>query len=334
MSPHSAEPGVVSRDLSVNTSGCLGVTRPGSLRRLAYLRRPEQPGTLGPREVRIAVYAAGLNFRDILTVVGRYPTTQLLLGLEAAGVVIGAGAEVRDLAVGDRVFGLAKGAFGAVTTTDERLVALLPPDWTYAQGASVSLAFLTAIMALEVCAGLRPGQTVLVHAAAGGVGMAAVQLAFQRGAEVFGTAQPAKWPMLKAAGLDDAHLASTRDLEFAEKFEAATEGRGLDVIVNSLAGDYARHSARLVGATGHFVELGLTDRAPASPGKWHRLHLDSADKGWFQPTLYRLVAMFSRGELRHLPLTLFDISQAQEAFQLMARSRHVGKVVLTLTPGE
>lgn len=333
MNPGSADPVAVAPRPPPRASQCLGVTRAGSLQQLAYLRRPDRPGTLGPREIQIAVHAAGLNFRDILTVVGRYPTTQRLLGLEAAGVVTAAGPGVTGLTAGDRVFGLAKGSFGAVTTTDERLVARMPDDWSYTQGASVPVAFLTAALALDVCARLRPGQKVLVHAAAGGVGMAAIQLARHRGSEVFGTAQPSKWPALNAAGLDDSHLASSRDLSFAGKFRAATAGTGLDVIVNSLTGDYARHSARLLTSTGHFVELGLTSRVPASPGHWHQLHLDNADHNWYQSTLHHLRHMLTQGELHHLPLTIFDISHAQEAFQLMARARHTGKIVLAMTPG-
>ncbi|WP_424232773.1 beta-ketoacyl synthase N-terminal-like domain-containing protein, partial [Actinophytocola sp.] len=165
----------------------LGAVVAGSLDDLALV--PVEPFVLGPREVRLEVRAAGLNFRDVLIALGTYPEVAEM-GSEAAGVVVEVGAEVADLVPGDRVFGLVSGGFGSCAVADRRLVAPVPADWSFAEAASVPMAFLTAYYALVDLAGVRAGEHILVHAAAGGVGMAAVQVARHLGAEVFGTASP------------------------------------------------------------------------------------------------------------------------------------------------
>ena len=119
--------------------------------------------------------------------------------------------------------------------------------------------YLTAYYALVDLAGLRAGESILVHAAAGGVGMAAVQLARHLGAEVYGTASPGKWEALRALGLDEAHIASSRDLEFEERFRSASGGRGVDVVLDSLAGEFVDASLRLLPRGGRFLEMGKTD---------------------------------------------------------------------------
>src|SRR4029077_19260775 len=135
---------------------------------------------------------------------------------------------------GDRVMGLLRGGFARRAVTDHRLLVKLPAGMTYAQGATIPVAFATAYYGLMDLGGLRAGERVLIHAAAGGVGMAAVQLAQHLGAEVFATASPSKWPTLRAMGLDDAHIASSRTLEFEARFLAATGGEGVDVVLDSL----------------------------------------------------------------------------------------------------
>src|SRR5262249_6567713 len=166
---------------------------------------------------------------------------------------------VTDLAVGDAVMGLLPSAFGPVAVADRRTVLPLPSGWTFVQGATVALVYLTAYYGLVDLAGLRAGQRVLVHAAAGGVGMAAVQLARHLGAEVYGTASTGKWPVLREHGLNDEHIGDSRSLAFEERFRAATGGEGVDVVLNSLAGDFVDASLRLLHRGGHFVEMGKTD---------------------------------------------------------------------------
>ncbi|WP_372352484.1 zinc-binding dehydrogenase [Streptomyces sp. KL116D] len=188
------------------------------------------------------------------------------MGTEGAGVVTATGPGVTDIAVGDRVMGLFQGAFGPVAVTDRRLVVPVPRGWSSTEAAALPIVFTTAHYALHDLAGLRPGQAVLVHAAATGVGLAAVRLARLAGAEVFATASPAKHDVLRGLGLDDDHIASSREPGFGERFRSFRGGRGMDVVVNSLTGALLDESAGLLADGGAFVEMGKTD--PRDPDEF------------------------------------------------------------------
>ncbi|MER7114167.1 type I polyketide synthase [Saccharomonospora azurea] len=306
----------------------------GTLSNLSLIEYPDAEEPLGPCDVRIAVRAAGVNFRDVLNALGMYPGDAGLMGMEGAGVVLEVGSEVGDLAPGDRVMGLISASFGPVAMADSRMVTRMPDDWSFTDAATLPLVFLTAFYALRDMADVQAGESVLIHAAAGGVGMAAVQLAKHWGLEVFGTASPAKWD---AVGLPDEHLASSRDLGFEEKFLAATEGRGVDVVLDALSGDFVDASLRLLPRGGRFVEMGKTDvRDPEQvateyPGVRYR-SFDLIEAGpdrvaemWAE--LSRLIAL---GAVRPLPVRVWDVRQAVEAFRFMSQAKHVGKVVLSL----
>ncbi|WP_280528482.1 type I polyketide synthase [Streptomyces griseomycini] len=319
------------------TAWRLTVRDRGTLDRLALEPCPEALAPLGDGEIRIAVRAAGVNFRDVLNTLGLYPGDPGPLGLEGAGVVTEVGPGVTGLGVGDRVMGLFSGAFGPVAVADQRRVAAMPADWTYAQAASAPIVFLTAYHALVDLAGLAAGERVLIHAAAGGVGMAAVQLARHLGAEVYGTAGPGKWDALRALGLGGANLASSRTLDFEAAFGAATEGRGMDVVLNSLAGEFVDASLRLLPRGGRFVEMGKTDlRDPGQvaadhPGVDYRffdLLQEPAER--IAELLTTVLRLLSSGALTPLPLSTWDVRRAPEAFRHVSQARHVGKVVLTL----
>ncbi|AJE80652.1 modular polyketide synthase [Streptomyces albus] len=291
---------------------------------------------LGEGEVRIAVRAAGLNFRDVMIALGMYPG-EAAMGNEAAGIVVETGPGVSRLGVGDRVMGPVPGAFGPRTTADQRLLARIPDGWSFEQAASATTAYLTAYYALVDLAGLRAGEKVLVHAAAGGVGTAAVQLARHLGAEVFGTASKGKWAALRAAGLDEAHLGSSRDASFAAHFAAAGP---LDVVLNSLSGELTDASLGLLPDGGRFVDMGKTDiREPqavaeAHPGvRYRAFDLLEAGPDRIAEILAELLPLFTSGALAPLPVRGWDIRRAGEAFRFMAAARHTGKLVLTLPQG-
>ena len=282
--------------------------------------------------------AAGLNFRDVLIALGMYPG-EAVIGSEGAGVILDLGPGVEDLAVGDRVMGLLVGGFGPVAVTEQRLLAPMPEDWSFAEAASVSTVFLTAHHGLVDLAGLEAGERVLVHAAAGGVGMAAVQLARHLGAEVFATASPGKWETLRTLGLDDAHIASSRTLEFQQRFLAETDGRGMDVILDSLAGEFVDASLELLPNGGRFIEMGKTDvRDPDEVGERHpgvayrAFDLTEVDPERIRDTFRELLGLFQSGELAPLPLKAWDVQHGPEAFRFMSQARHTGKIVLTLAP--
>ncbi|HEX2315086.1 MAG TPA: SDR family NAD(P)-dependent oxidoreductase, partial [Thermomonospora sp.] len=314
----------------------LAVPGRGVLESLTLVPVPEDERPLEPLEVRVAVRAAGLNFRDVLIALDMYPG-EAAFGAEAAGVVLEVGSEVTDLAPGDRVMGLFSDAMGTTAATDRRYLAPIPEGWSFAEAASVPVVFLTAYYGLADLAGLRSGESVLVHAAAGGVGMAAVQLARHWGAEVYATAGQGKWPALHALGLDEAHIASSRTLDFEREFLAATAGRGVDVVLDSLAREFVDASLRLLPRGGRFVEMGKSDVrdpeavAAAHPGVAYRaFDLFEAGPERIQEMLTELLELFGRGVLRPLPLTTWDIRRASEAFRYVSQARHIGKVVLTV----
>ncbi len=308
----------------------------GTLEDLRLVACPDVGRPLGVGEVRVGVRAAGVNFRDVLIAVGVYPG-EGTVGSEGAGVVLEVGPGVAGLVVGDRVMGLLSGGFGPVAVADARLLVRVPEGWSFAQAASVPLVFLTAYYALVDLAGLREGERLLVHAAAGGVGMAAVQLARALGAEVLATASPGKWGVLESLGLSGERVASSRELGFREQFLRATGGRGVDVVLNSFAGEFVDASLQLLPGGGRFVEMGKTDVrdpgavAEAHPGVRYRA-FDLLDAGpeRIQEMFARLLELFERGALQALPLRVWDVGHAREAFRFMSQARHVGKNVLSL----
>ncbi|MYW19567.1 SDR family NAD(P)-dependent oxidoreductase, partial [Streptomyces sp. SID2955] len=186
-------------------------------------------------------------------------------------------------------------------------------------------------------AAVRSGESLLVHSAAGGVGMAAVQLARAWDVEVFATASPAKWEALRTLGVDDAHLASSRSLEFASRFGG--DGGGVDVVLNSLAGEYVDASLGLLRAGGRFVEMGKTDVreaatvAAAHPAVAYRaFDLGEAGPERIGRMLAEILDLFAQGRLRLLPTRVWDVRRAPEAFRYMSQARHVGKLVLSVPP--
>ncbi len=291
---------------------------------------PDEP--LAEGRVRIAVHAAGVNFRDVLIALGMYPGDAVFGGSEGAGVVVETGPGVTGLAPGDRVMGLFEGAFGPVAVADARTVVPIPDDWDFRSAAAVPVAFLTAWYGLVTLGGLRAGESVLIHAAAGGVGTAAVQIARHLGAEVYGTASPAKHHVLAAMGIDAAHRASSRDLDFEETFRTA----GVDVVLNSLAREFTDASLRLLGAGGRLVEMGKTDlRDPARvaedhPGVRYQAFDLVADAGpeRIGELLADLAALFADGSLTPPPVRAWPLGRAREALRHLSQARHTGKLVL------
>jgi acyl transferase domain-containing protein/NADPH:quinone reductase-like Zn-dependent oxidoreductase/NADP-dependent 3-hydroxy acid dehydrogenase YdfG/acyl carrier protein len=288
----------------------------------------------GPGQVTVDVRAAGVNFRDVLIALGMYPAADAQIGGEGAGVVTAVGNGVGDLAVGDRVLGMFPGAIGTSAMADRRLVARLPAGWTFAQGAAVPIVYLTAWYGLVELAGLRAGQRVLIHAAAGGVGAAAVAIARHLGAEVYATASPGKQDGLRALGIDDAHLASSRDLAFAERFA----GSQFDVVLNSLAGAFIDASLKLMRRGGAFIELGKRDLRPAAevegPHGVRYLPFDLAevDPDLVARMLREVLQRFAEGVFEAPRPAVRDVREAREAFRVLGQGHLVGKLVLAIPP--
>ena len=279
----------------------------------------------GAGQLRVAVAAVGVNFRDVLVVLGMYPGGGEL-GAEGAGVITEVGPGVTGSSVGDAVMGLL-GVVGSEAVVDARLVTAVPPGWSLVQAAGVPVAFLTALYGLSVLAGVKAGDRVLVHAATGGVGMAAVQLARYWGAEVFTTASRGKWDTLRAMGFDEDHLGDSRSLEFEGKFLAVTDGAGVDVVLDSLAGEFVDASLRLLVGGGRFIEMGKTDLrdpelvAARHPGvRYRAFDLFEAGPDRIATMLSELMALFAGGVLAPLPVKTFDVrSGSRRRIGLSAR---------------
>jgi len=307
----------------------------GTLDELEF--RPTPRRDPGPGEIEIEIQAAGLNFRDVVHALGVRSDVQAL-GTECVGRVVCTGPGVTALSEGDLVLAAA-GAFGHFVTIQADLAVRIPASVSVTEAATLPIAFLTADRALNV-AGMRRGQRILVHAGAGGVGMAAVQLAVAQGLEVYATAgTPAKRDAVRALGA--LGVFDSRTLGFADDLREATGGSGVDIIVNSLAGDFIPASLRTLAPGGILVELGKTgewdqERARALDGihpDVRYVPVDLSDDLLHHPgvigaALSRVVDRVAAGELKPLPVRTFPLSRAEEAFRHMAAGRHTGKLVL------
>ncbi|MCV7425502.1 type I polyketide synthase [Mycobacterium montefiorense] len=318
----------------------LGMSSRGTFENLRLERIPDADARLEPGQVRVALSAIAANFRDVMIALGLYPDPDAVMGIEASGIVIETASQDGRFAIGDRVMGLFPDGTGTSATTDQRLLAKMPAGWSHTAAATTTVVFATAYYALTDLAAAKPGQRVLVHAAAGGVGMAAVQLARHLGLEVFATASRGKWDALRAMGFDDDHIGDSRSLEFEDKFRAVTAGRGMDVVLDSLAGDFVDASLRLVAPGGIFLEMGKTDiREPAKVAEEHHevryraFDLFEAGPERIQQMLDELTALFGDDVLRPLPVTRFDVRRAPAALRYLSQARHVGKVVMTMPDG-
>ncbi|MCV7412985.1 polyketide synthase [Mycobacterium florentinum] len=318
----------------------LGMSSRGTFENLRLERIPDADAPLGPGQVRVALSAIAANFRDVMIALGLYPDPDAVMGIEASGVIVETSSPDDRFAIGDRVMGLFPDGTGTIAVTDQRLLAKVPAGWSHTAAATTTVVFATAYYALTDLAAAKPGQRVLVHAATGGVGMAAVQLARHLGLEVFATASRGKWDTLRAMGFDDNHISDSRSLEFEDKFRAVTAGRGVDVVLDSLAGDFVDASLRLVAPGGIFLEMGKTDiREPGEiaqehPGvRYRAFDLFEAGPERIQQMLDELAALFGDDVLHPLPVTRFDVRRAPAALRYLSQARHVGKVVMSMPDG-
>lgn len=317
----------------------LVIERRGTLENLALEpleRRAPQSG-----EVELRVRASGVNFRDVLIALDLYPGAVPRLGSDCAGDVVAVGPGVTQWKVGDRVVAMVEGAFASHAIARAEFVAPLPPGIDYEQGAAAPSAWLTADITLHQIAGLKRGDKVLIHAGAGGVGMAAVLLARRAGAEIFATAGSAeKRQVLQAMGVQ--HVLDSRSTAFADEVLRLTGGRGVDIVLNSLAGDIMARSYDVLARGGTFLEIGKrgvwSAGQVAALGRDLRYHVvDCSEQARATPavvrdTLSRLLDDMAAGRLDPLPLTTFALERASEAFRHMAQARHIGRVVLRHPP--
>jgi NADPH:quinone reductase-like Zn-dependent oxidoreductase len=317
---------------------------------------------VGPGDVRVAVKAAGINFADTMARVGLYPDapdTPCVLGYEAAGEVESVGDGVEGFKVGDRVVaGTRFGGQAELATVPAGNVLALPDALSFEQGAAIPTNYGTAYAALVIMGGLSEGERVLIHAAAGGVGIAATQIARSRGAEIFGTASPGKHDAIRAQGVE--HAIDYRSKDFEEEVSRITDGEGVDVIMDATGPTNFRKDYRLLRPGGRLIMYGVSEASDAGGRSvrkalssvlrtpfvtmpwWKSLQMLNENKGvfglnmlsWFdsEGNLDRLTEPlmegFRSGELSPVVAEAFPFERAGEAHQFIADRKNIGKVVL------
>ncbi|WP_411107251.1 SDR family NAD(P)-dependent oxidoreductase [Streptomyces sp. cmx-4-9] len=325
----------------------LSLRDPGMAHRLVW--EPQQSsGTPGPGEVLVAVRAAALNYRDVMLATGLIPDDHPVpglegpaLGLEGAGEVLAVGTGVTGLAPGDRVFGSGLGWLSSHVLAKTGQLGHIPDRMTFAQAATLPAVFLTVQYGLEHHARLAAGERVLVHGAAGGVGLAALQYARGVGAEVVATAgTPAKRDLLRLMGVR--HVLDSRSLDFAERVHSLTGGQGVDVVLNSLSGEAITRGLECLRPGGRFIELGKRDLYANTPlllGPFRRnlayFGVDVATLPEQLPTVAaeqfaELCHRVTTGRYRPLPHVVYPAARVAEAFRSLRHSKHLGKIVISL----
>ncbi|WP_293067350.1 SDR family NAD(P)-dependent oxidoreductase [Okeania sp. SIO2B3] len=335
----------------------LGSSQKGSLDNL--ILEPVTRHSPAAGEVEIRVKATGLNFLDVVSALGLLPqevdgVSQKHLvemesfGGECAGEVVAVGSEVTDFHVGDLVMTMAHGSFSEYVTVDANYVAPKPENLSFEEAASIPANFLTAYYALHHVAKIKAGvhgtngqrQRILIHAAAGGTGMAAVQIAMEAGAEVFATASPPKWEALRNMGVK--HIMNSRTLEFADQVMEITQGQGVDIVLNSLtSGEFISKSMSVVSHGGRFVEiakLGVWDSSKVAEVRPDVSYfvVDVVKKSQEQPELINsmlqgLKDKFCNSLLQPPPIKVFPIEDVISAFRYMQQAKHIGKIVVSQT---
>ena len=312
---------------------------PGVLDELVM--RPIPRRAPGPGEVEIRVASAGLNFRNVLVALGQVPGEADDLGLECVGTLTAVGEGVEGLAVGDEVMAMTPAAFATYVVARASSVCRKPERLSFEEAATLTIAFTTAYYSLFDLGRLEAGERVLIHAATGGVGLAAVQLAQSVGAEIFATAgSEEKHAHLRALGVK--HILSSRSMDFAEQILELTDGEGVDMVLNSLAHEGIPKGLSTLRPYGRFLELGKVDffensKLGLSPFLKNLSffgvdlnHMMRERPERFQRLLIDTMNYFEAKSLEPLPIKTFKISEVAEAFRFMARAQHIGKIVVQL----
>ncbi|KAI2485149.1 Fatty acid synthase S-acetyltransferase [Pyrenophora tritici-repentis] len=331
-----------TRPLSLNTAS------PGLLSALQFVDSPFK-SELEADEIEVAVKAVGINFKDVMIALGQIPDASL--GQECSGVVTAVGAAVHDseFRVGDRVCCVTRGAFRNLARAHRFAISKIPDEMSFATAAAIPVAFCTAWYSLVHLGRLQAGETILIHAAAGGVGQAAIQLAKAASAEIYVTvsSNEKKRLLMELYGIPADHIFSSRHISFAQGLKRMTKGRGVDVVLNSLSGEFLKASVDCVAPLGRFVEIGKKDmyfRSQMSMSPFLQgisfLAVDLgviADraKPLMKELLNRVMGYFTKQKNTMQPpqpLTVFSGSQLEEAFRSLQSGRNSGKAVIAFSP--
>lgn len=318
---------------------------PGQLRNLHWETHPR---TLpAEHQIEVEVHATGLNFRDVMYALGLLSDEAIengfagsTLGLEFSGVVLSSGAKAVGFAAGDRVVGFGSSSFSNRVMTQSNAISLIPQHISFEAAATIPSTFLTVYYALHQLARLQPGEKVLIHGAAGGVGIAAIQIAKWIGAEIYATGgSDEKRDFLRLSGVD--HIYDSRSLAFADQILAQTGGTGVDVVLNSLAGEAINRNFHVLKPFGRFLELGKRDfyentKIGLRPFRNNISYfgIDADQLMQLRPELTRelfteVMKLFDAGILHPLPYTVFEADHIVDAFRHMQQAKQIGKIVVT-----
>ncbi len=324
----------------------LALDRPGTFDALSFSRSARRKP--GPGEVEIRVHMAGLNFIDVMKALGIGPgfdrDEPVELGAECSGEVIAVGPGVGSTCAGDRVLLVTpsfwhSGLFSSHVIARSEDVVPLPDSLTFEKAATIPIAFLTAHYGLNYLARMKEGETVLIHSAAGGVGLAAHQLAVIAGAKVIATAgTEEKRAYLRELGVE--HVLDSRSTDFADTVRTITGDRGVDIVLNSLSGDALMAGMSLLAPGGRFVEIGKRDIYENSQLGMELFKNNHAffavdlalgleqNRPFFLEMLRAILAQIRSGDLQPLPSKVFPAVEAADAFRHMAHGQNIGKVVI------
>ncbi len=317
-----------------NTS--LIISTPGNLDTLKYV--PSGRTNPGPGEVEIEVFATGLNFKEVLMALGMVPAPgaeSFKFGLECAGKISSCGEGVADFKVGDEVVALGSGCFSRFVALPALYVAYKPPNLSMVEAATVPVPFLTAYYALITMGRLSKGEKVLIHSAAGGVGMAAVQIAKWVGAEIFATAgNPEKQKYLQSLGIK--YVMDSRSLAFADEVMKYTNNQGVDVLLNSLSGEFVTKGLSIMASGGRFIEIGVRDifedKKIGMRAFARGLSLIAIDeiknRDVIHSAMQKIVQHLQKNDFVPLRPNVFKRDDITAAFKYMAQARHIGKIVV------
>lgn len=315
----------------------LTISSPGLLDTLTFRPIPRQKPGFG--EVEIEVIATGLNFKEVLLALGLVPVPtdfNFKFGLECVGKITALGEGVDGLVIGDEVIAFGTSCFSRFITTSAQLVAPKPAHLSLEEAATIPVAFVTAYYALIKLGKLRQGERILIHSAAGGVGMAAVQIAQWIGAEIFATAgNDEKREFLRSLGIQQ--VMDSRSLTFADEVMKRTEGKGVDVVLNSLGGEFIAKSLAVLGRYGRFLEIGQRDILNNS-----QFGLQPFEKRLsffaiqvepelpnFSELWREVVQQFNNKNFTPLPHKIFPVSEIVRAFEYMTVGKHIGKIAIS-----
>ena len=325
----------------------INVANPGSLDSLQFIADHRPLMELGPEEVEIDVKAVGINFRDLMIILGRYAASDI--GLECAGVVTRIGSRCVKLQKGDRVCAVILGCLSTQARCNFRLAAKIPNDMTFPQAASLPITGITSHYSLEVLAKLQHKNTVLIHSAAGGTGQAAIQIAQLIGCEVFATVSSKEKLQLltEVYHIPADHIFYSRDTYFVKDIMQRTQNRGVDVVLNSLSGDALVASWECVAPFGRFIELGKADieansKLPMSAfGRnvsFAAVEMQSIIEtrpDIIEKSLKVLIERYACGDLRlAAPMIEYGVSNIETPLRLMQSGKNTGKMVLRIDPTE